>query len=211
MNPWRKALLDAVTPFDSGVRALRINGRDPDDLDDRPRRTAAVLVPILDLQEPEIVLTRRAEHLPHHPGQVAFPGGAAEEDDVSAVQTALREANEEIGLPLNSALPIGFLDRMDTVSDYRVLPVVAMIRPSIDWLIDEREVAEVFTVPASVAFDRGNYEPGIYERNGRKHRVWTLNWEGYEIWGVTAAMLMNLVSRLENVREPEDPAVRQTA
>ena len=211
MNPWRKALLDAVTPFDSGVRALRINGQDPDDLDYRPRRTAAVLVPILDLQEPEIVLTRRAEHLPHHPGQVAFPGGAAEEDDVSAVQTALREANEEIGLPLNAALPIGFLDRMDTISDYRVLPVVAMIHPSVDWLIDEREVAEVFTVPASVAFDRGNYVPGIYERNGRKHRVWTLHWEGYEIWGVTAAMLMNFVNRLEDVREPEDPAVRQTA
>lgn len=211
MSPWRKNLLDAVSPFDSGVRSLRINGRRAGDLDYRPRRTAAVLVPILDLEEPELVLTRRAEHLPHHPGQVAFPGGAAEDDDVSAVQTALREANEEIGLPIDAALPIGFLDRMDTVSDYRVLPVVAMVNPSVDWLIDEREVAEVFTVPASVAFDRANYEPGIYERDGHKHRVWTLHWDGYEIWGVTAAMLMNLVSRLENVRAPEDATVRRRA
>jgi len=212
MRRWRKLLLDAVSPFDSGVRSLRINGQPPGDLDyRRPRRTAAVLVPILDRDEPELVLTRRAEHLPHHPGQVAFPGGAAEQDDVSAVQTALREANEEIGLPLDAALPIGFLDRMDTVSDYRVLPVVAMVRPTVDWLIDEREVAEVFTVPASIVFDRANYEPGIFERDGQKHRVWTLHWDGYEIWGVTAAMLMNLVNRLENVRDRKDPAVRRTA
>ena len=130
MKPWRKLLLDAVSPFESGVRGLAVNGiRHPDNEHYRPARTAAVLVPFLDLEEPELVLTRRAEHLPHHPGQVAFPGGAAEADDVSAVQTALREANEEIGLPIDAALPIGFLDRLDTVSDYRVLPVSPWFAP----------------------------------------------------------------------------------
>lgn len=211
MNRWRKELLDAVSPFDAGVRELRINGNHPEQQLSRPSKTAAVLVPILDLDEPELVLTRRAEHLPHHPGQVSFPGGAAEDDDVSAVQTALREANEEIGLPIDAALPIGFLDRMDTVSDFRVLPVVALVRPPVDWIINEREVSEVFTVPASVAFARENYEPGIYERDGRSYRVWTLRWEDHKIWGVTAAMLMNLVQRLEQVRENPDSALRHSA
>lgn len=202
MSHWRKLLLDAVAPFDSGVRDLRINGNHPKDHDgDRPSRTAAVLVPILDLDKPEFVLTRRAEHLPHHPGQVSFPGGAAESDDISAVQTALREANEEIGLPLDAALPIGFLDRMDTISDYRVLPVVAFIRPPVTWMVNEREVAEVFTIPVSVALDRSRYNSGIYERKGKKYKVWSLAWQGYDIWGVTAAMLINLIGRLEEVRE----------
>lgn len=211
MNRWRKQLLDAVSPFDAGVRELRINGNHPEHQRVRPSKTAAVLVPILDLDEPELVLTRRAEHLPHHPGQVSFPGGAAEDDDVSAVQTALREANEEIGLPIDAALPIGFLDRMDTVSDFRVLPVVALVRPPVDWIVNEREVSEVFTVPASVAFARENYEPGIYERDGRSYRVWTLRWEDHKIWGVTAAMLMNLVQRLEQVRDNPDSALRHSA
>ena len=211
MSHWRKLLLDAVAPFESGVSGLRINGNHPEQQDNRPSRTAAVLVPILDLDEPELVLTRRADHLPHHPGQVSFPGGAAEDDDVSAVQTALREANEEIGLPIDAALPIGFLDRMDTVSDFRVLPVVALVRPPVDWIVNEREVSEVFTVPASVAFARENYEPGIYERDGRSYRVWTLRWEDHKIWGVTAAMLMNLVQRLEQVRDNPDSALRHSA
>lgn len=201
MNRWRKLLLDAVAPFDSGVRGLRVNGYRAGNEDQyRPSKTAAVLVPFLDLDEPELVLTRRAEHLPHHPGQVAFPGGAAEADDISAVQTALREANEEIGLPIDAVLPIGFLDRMDTVSDYRVLPVVAFVRPTVEWLINEREVSEVFTVPASIALNRDHYEPGTYESHGHKHKVWSLEWEGHDIWGVTAAMLINLIQRLEKAR-----------
>lgn len=202
MSHWRKLLLDAVSPFEFGVQNLHINGNHPKDhVGDRPSRTAAVLVPILDLDEPELVLTRRAEHLPHHPGQVSFPGGAAESDDVSAVQTALREANEEIGLPMDAALPIGFLDRMDTISDYRVLPVVALIRPPVTWMVDKNEVSEVFTVPVSVALDQERYTPGTFERNGQKFRVWSLEWQGYDIWGVTAAMLMNLINRLDSARD----------
>ena len=99
MNDWRSRLLAAVSPLESGVRGLQVSGfRPPDSEAHRPSRTAAVLVAILDLPEPELVLTRRADHLPQHPGQVCFPGGAAEDNDRSAVQTALREAQEEIGL-----------------------------------------------------------------------------------------------------------------
>jgi len=209
MNQWRKRLLDAVSPLESGVRALRVHGYRPAASDNyRPEKTAAVLVPFLDLPEPELVLTRRADHLPQHPGQVSFPGGAAEDDDRSAVQTALREAQEEIGLPPDFARPIGFLDRMDTISDYRVLPVVALVRPEVTWKPDEREVAEVFTVPASVILDRSHFAEQHVERDGRQYTIWSMSWRNQLIWGATAAMLMNLITRMEQNCVQEHPGFR---
>jgi len=208
MNQWRELLLDAVSPLDSGVRNLHVSGyRPPGNEEFRPSRTAAVLVPLLDLPEPELVLTRRADHLPQHAGQVSFPGGAAEEDDSSAVQTALREAQEEIGLPPRAARPIGFLDRMDTISDYRVLPVVALITPPVCWVPDKREVAEVFTVPLSVILDADRYQPRNFQRDGVEYTIHTLQWEGYTIWGATAAMLMNLISRMQSTHEQRHPGL----
>jgi 8-oxo-dGTP pyrophosphatase MutT (NUDIX family) len=209
MTPWRRRLLDAVSPLDSGVSGLQVSGYRPPDSDTyRPSRTAAVLVPILDLPDPEVVLTRRADHLAQHPGQVSFPGGAAEEDDRSAVQTALREAHEEIGLPPEAAQPIGFLDRMDTISDYRVLPVVALVSAPVVWAPDHQEVAEVFTVPVSIALDRQRYQGRAVSRDGRTYTIWSLDWEGYNIWGATAAMLMNLITRLEHSVEPANTGIR---
>lgn len=209
MNSWRNRLIAAVSPLEAGVRGLQVSGYRPaDTVSYRPSRTAAVLVPILDLPEPEFVLTRRAEHLPHHPGQICFPGGAAEDDDRSAVQTALREAQEEIGLPPEAAEPIGFLDRMDTISDYRVLPVVALVTSPIDWVLDASEVAEVFTVPISFALDRERFEGREFERGGQRHTIWSLQWREHEIWGATAAMLLNLASRMENFGDREAPGIR---
>ena len=179
MNHWLNRLLEAVSPLESGVRNLEITGyRPPPHGDDyRPGKTAAVLVPFLDLPEPELILTRRADHLPQHAGQVSFPGGAAEENDRSAVQTALREAHEEIGLAPDLARPIGFLDRMDTISDYRVLPVVALVAPSVTWVPDRREVAEVFTVPASVVLDRQRYREQRVVRDGQTYTIWSMRWK----------------------------------
>jgi len=209
VNHWRDRLLGAVSPLESGVRALRVDGYKPVNSDGyRPGKTAAVLVPFLDLPEPELVLTRRADHLPQHPGQVSFPGGAAEDDDRSAVQTALREAYEEIGLPPEMARPIGFLDRMDTISDYRVLPVVAMVTPTVVWRPDEREVSEVFTVPASVVLERDRFQAREVERDGRRYTIWSLSWKHYVIWGATAAMLMNLVTRMEQSSGHEHSGIR---
>jgi 8-oxo-dGTP pyrophosphatase MutT (NUDIX family) len=192
-------LLDAVSPLESGVRGLHISGyRTTDDGLFRPSRTAAVLVPILDMDQPEMVFTRRAEDLPQHPGQVSFPGGAAEQHDESAVQTALREAHEEIGLPSEVTKPIGFLDRMDTISDYRVLPVVALVKPPVHWVLDTREVTEVFSVPLSVVLNRDLYEGQQIARDGAERTIWSLSWNSYTIWGVTAAILMNLIQRIYN-------------
>ena len=209
MTDWRNRLLNAVSPLESGVRGLEVTGYRPPDRDDyRPGKTAAVLVPFLDLPEPELVLTRRADHLPQHAGQVSFPGGAAEDDDRSAVQTALREAHEEIGLPAELASPIGFLDRMDTISDYRVLPVVALITPPVTWQPDKREVAEVFTVPISIVLDRQRFEAQYVHRHGQRYTIWTLHWNGYRIWGATAAILMNLITRMEKTDEQQHPGIR---
>ena len=212
MQNWRKRIKRAVSPLESGVRGLQVTGyRPPDREEYRPSKTAAVLVPILDLPEPEVVLTRRADHLPQHPGQVSFPGGAAEDDDRSAVQTALREAQEEIGLPPDAARPIGFLDRMDTISDYRVLPVVAMVTPPVAWVPDEREVAEVFTVPVSVVLDRGLYRGQSVTRHGVEYTIWSLHYRGYDIWGATAAMLINLITRMESADEHAHPGISRRA
>jgi 8-oxo-dGTP pyrophosphatase MutT (NUDIX family) len=209
LDTWHDRLLAAVSPLEDGVRDLRISGyRPPDRQGYRPSRTAAVLVPILDLPDPEVVLTRRADDLPNHPGQICFPGGAAEDDDRSAVQTALREAREEIGLPSEAARPIGFLDRMDTVSDYRVLPVVALVVPTVQWILDVHEVAEVFTVPASVAFDRARYESREVQRYGHRYTIWSLRWREHDIWWATASMLLNLAARLERLDERQLAGIR---
>lgn len=196
---WRETLIAAVSPFGAGVEPLQVIGYRSADAY-RPSKTAAVLVAVLDIDEPEVVLTRRADHLVQHAGQVSFPGGAAEEHDDSAVQTALREAHEEIGLRSEQTRPIGFLDRMDTISDYRVLPVVALVSCPVVWQLDLSEVVEVFTVPLTVALDRSRYVQKKVERDGREHRIWSLQWGKHNVWGATAAMLLNLVSRVERVR-----------
>jgi 8-oxo-dGTP pyrophosphatase MutT (NUDIX family) len=204
MTVWRELLMQAVSPLESGVSALSVTGfRPPGEEGFRPRKTAAVLVSLLDMNEPELVLTRRADHLPQHPGQVSFPGGAAEEGDSSAVQTALREAFEEIGLPPEITTPIGFLDRMDTVSDFRVLPVVALIQPPVVWKPDEREVAEVFTVPLSVLLDEQRFKAQLIQRHGQEYTIWSLQYRGHNIWGATAAMILNLTERMRAIYDQE--------
>jgi 8-oxo-dGTP pyrophosphatase MutT (NUDIX family) len=193
-----EALLSAVSPFDKGVSELKIKALpDTGNNQPRPNRTAAVLVPILDKAEPEIVLTVRAEHLSKHPGQVSFPGGSVDNSDRSAISTALREAEEEIGLDFSQVSPVGFLDRLDTNSDYRVLPVVGLIRPTFVWQPNEREVAEVFTVPLKLAVNRSEYSHREVEYQGRPVVISSLQWQGHKIWGVTAAILLNLGSRLK--------------
>jgi 8-oxo-dGTP pyrophosphatase MutT (NUDIX family) len=202
MDDWRDRLMAAVSPLEAGVGKLRINGLHPSGAEpSRPNRTAAVLVPLLDLPEPELVLTRRAEHLPQHAGQVSFPGGGAEKGDDSAVQTALREAHEEIGLPPAVVRPIGFLDRMDTISDYRVLPVVALVTEPVEWIPDLREVAEVFTLPLRVALDESRYQKLHVKRDGAEYTIYSLDWRGYRVWGATASIIINLKSRMEAIDE----------
>jgi 8-oxo-dGTP pyrophosphatase MutT (NUDIX family) len=194
---WRERLTASVTPLRDGVRSLEIMGYRPPGADGyRPGRTAAVLVPVLDQAEPEILLTRRAEHLANHAGQISFPGGAADRADDSAVQTALREAREEIGLDPANVTPLGFLDRYDVISDYRVLPVVGLVKPPSRWVIDDREVSGVITLPLAYAIDRGNYARRRVRHEQISYEIYSIEWMGNTVWGATAAMLLNLASRM---------------
>ena len=197
MNDWKARLMAAVSPLEAGVRPLQVSGfRRQGEPDYRPGRTAAVLVPIIDQEEPELVLTLRARDLAHHPGQVSFPGGAMEGVDNTAVETAMRETREEIGIDESNIEPIGFLDRFDTISDYRVLPVVGLLKPGLEWVPDRTEVDEVFTVPFSLITDPLRFRRSEREYQGETHTIWSLNWGGHVIWGVTAAIIRNLVDRL---------------
>jgi len=190
-------LLNAVSPFEQGVTGLKVRPyRSIKGNPLRPKRTAAVLVPILDRVEPEILLTVRSEQLSQHPGQVSFPGGAVDRDDRSAVSTALREAEEEIGLDFSQVSPLGFLDRLDTISDYRVLPVVGLVKSSFVSKPDYLEVSEVFTVPLKLAVDYEAYTHQTIRREDQSAVVSSLDWQGHRIWGITAAILLNLGTRL---------------
>lgn len=191
------SLLKAVSPFEEGVAVLKVDVlRNPPGELQRPKRTAAVLVPILDKPEAEIVLTVRSSLLQQHPGQVSFPGGAVDRADRSAISTALREAQEEIGLDFSQVSPLGFLDRLDSISDFRILPVVGLVKPSFVWRPDQREVAEVFTVPLKLALNRNEYTHEKMTFNGKTFEISSLNWQGHKIWGVTASILLNLGSRM---------------
>lgn len=191
-------ILGAVSPFDEGVSPLKLSVlHNTDGGPSRPNRTAAVLVPVLDKPEPEILLTVRSELLLQHPGQVSFPGGSVDQTDRSAVSTALREAEEEIGLDFSQVSPLGFLDRVDTISDYRVLPVVGLVRPSFVWKPDLREVSEVFTIPLRLAIDHREYTHQKVDHEGKKVVISSLNWQGHKIWGITAAILLNFGSRMD--------------
>lgn len=192
-------LLNAVSPFDQGVADLKVRMlRSVDGQVIRPKRTAAVLMPVVDAANgPEILLTVRSSRLQQHPGQVSFPGGAVDKQDRSAVSTALREAQEEIGLDFSQVSPLGFLDRLDTISDFRVLPVVGWVKADFISRPDPREVEEVFKIPFELATDYHAYTHQRVERDGQSYEISSLLWQGHRIWGVTAAILLNMGKRLQ--------------
>lgn len=191
-------LLNSVSPFEQGVADLKVRMlRSIDGQPIRPKRTAAVLVPVIDgINGQGILLTVRSRKLQQHPGQVSFPGGAVDQYDRSAVSTALREAEEEIGLDFSQVSPLGFLDRLDTISDFRVLPVVGLVKPDFISKPNYDEVAEVFTVPFQLATNYHAYTHKMVKQGGQAIELSSLQWQGHQIWGVTAAILLNLGKRI---------------
>lgn len=156
---------------------------------------ASVLVPLVVRDEgTAMLLTRRTEHLHDHPGQVSFPGGRTEEGDASAVETALREAEEEIGLHRRHVDVIGELPEYVTASNYRVTPVVSIIHPPFDVKPDPFEVAEVFEVPLAFLMNGVNHRryTAEFSRGWGKRSFYAIPYGDYFIWGATAGMLRNL-------------------
>lgn len=157
--------------------------------------TAAVLVPIISHPEPSILLTTRSAHLSEHAGQVAFPGGRVEAQDRSVVEAALREANEEIGLPVDKVDVVGVQSPYLTGSGYTVSPVVGIVPAGLSYQADPGEVANIFEVPLKFLFNPDNYEAREVFYKGRNRRYYAADWEGHNIWGATAGMLLNLAVR----------------
>ena len=165
---------------------------------DQPLKPAAVLVPIVDREDGmTVLLTKRTEHLNDHAGQVSFPGGRAEPEDPDAVATALREAEEEIGLSRDFVEILGRLDTYITGTGYSVTPVVGIVRPGFTLTIDPYEVAEAFEVPLAFLLDAKNHERHSREYRGATRHFWAMPYNDYYIWGATAGMLRNLYNRVQ--------------
>ena len=160
-------------------------------------RPAAVLIPIVERDEGlTMLLTKRSEDLPVHPGQVSFPGGRAESHDDGPVDTALRETEEEVGIHRRHIDVVGQLDLYRTRTGFEITPVVGLLTPPFDMRAEPMEVQEIFEVPLAFFLDRGNHERHSREWNNQIRSFYAMPYGDYYIWGATAGMLVNFVDVL---------------
>ncbi|WP_159821052.1 CoA pyrophosphatase [Colwellia sp. 20A7] len=176
-----------------------------------PLKSAAVLIALFDgsnsnnnnTDDPfspdglQVLLTKRASHLKHHPSQISFPGGKVELTDTDLVHTALREAQEEVGLDPKAVSVIGQLSNYEIISGYQITPIVAMINSIQTYQKDENEVDEIFHVPLKYFLQDENHHIVESYRNGRHHNVHFYPYRHYNIWGATASMIKDLVTRIK--------------
>ncbi len=166
------------------------------ELPDTQLQPAAVLVAITDRPQPGLHLTLRRENLRSHAGQVAFPGGRIDPGE-DAVGAALREADEEIGLPRDAVELWGAADQYRTITNFLVTPIVGLVAPDLVLAPHEHEVADLFEAPLSFVLDPANQQRMSVDFRGVARQYYQINWNGRRIWGATAAMLVNLTRRLE--------------
>jgi 8-oxo-dGTP pyrophosphatase MutT (NUDIX family) len=160
-------------------------------------RPAAVLVPLVDHPgRMSVLLTQRTAHLSAHAGQISFPGGRIEEHDADSVAAALRETEEEVGLSRERVSVVGRLDNYVTGTGFEITPIVGIVAPPFALAIDPFEVAEAFEVPLAFILDRRNHQRVERESGGRRRSFFVLPFEGRNIWGATAGILVNLAEVL---------------
>lgn len=171
--------------------------------DDGVRREAAavtpasVLVPIVaQAEELTVLFTQRTSHLRNHSGQISFPGGRAEPQDPTPEFTALREAEEEIGLRGERVEIMARMPDYLTRTGFRVTPVVALVTPPLELVPDAREVEEVFEVPLAFLLDPRNHRRETRELQGQTVGFYVIAYGSRRIWGATAGMLVNLYRQL---------------
>ena len=164
-----------------------------------PPTPAAVLVAVVDRHEPTIILTERPKTMRRHPGQISFPGGRIEPEDHGPVAAALREAEEEIGLPRDRVEVIGTADLYRTITGFEVIPVVAVVPPDLPLAPHPGEVADMFEAPLHFLLDPIRQIERTVEWRGSERTYYEIEWQGRRIWGATAAMIVNLSRRLELV------------
>ena len=160
-------------------------------------RPAAVLVPLIDhASGMSVLLTQRTAHLTAHAGQISFPGGRIEQHDPDAVAAALRESEEEVGLQRDRVSVIGRLDTYVTGTGFEITPIVGIVAPPVALTIDPFEVAEAFEVPLAFILDRRNHQRIERVVGARSRWFFVLPFEGRNIWGATAGILVNLAEVL---------------
>lgn len=179
----------------------RLASPPPQRLPPSDARPAAVLVPLyVEAGELWTLLTRRSEDLPHHRGQIAFPGGSVEAGE-GPWQAALREAEEEVGLVAGRVLQLGFLDEAQTPSGFRIVPCVGAVPVPVETRIDHREIAEVFPVPIRAFADPRLVEDRVVRIDGEERPMRLYHVCSRPVWGLTARIVQNLLVRLG--MEPE--------
>jgi 8-oxo-dGTP pyrophosphatase MutT (NUDIX family) len=157
---------------------------------------AAVLIAVTDVPDnPQVILTQRPRGMRDHPGQVAFPGGKIDPGE-DAVTAALREAEEELGLPRAAVRVIGTSDLYHTGTGFIVTPVVGVVPPGLDLRPDPVEVADWFEAPLGLLLDPASWTTNEVFWRGATRRYLELDWQGFRIWGVTAAIIANLARRI---------------
>jgi 8-oxo-dGTP pyrophosphatase MutT (NUDIX family) len=151
---------------------------------------AAVLVPLVDRGEPCLVFAKRTELVPLHKGQISFPGGRVEAADAGLLATALRESEEEIGLPAGAVEPLGALDDTETVAtQYVITPWVGAVRAPVAWRPDGGEIERVIEVPFAALADPSTFRVEHRTRDGLTRPVYFYEWQGETIWGATARIV----------------------
>lgn len=167
-------------------------------LADRPRAVverdglipAAVLLLLTDRGGPHVLFTKRSERVAHHKGQISFPGGIVETWDGSRLETALREAREEIALPPEAVEILGTLDDTETrATPFVITPFVGLIREAVPYRPDGREIERVLEVPLAALLDPANFRVEMWERGGETQPVYFYQYRDVTIWGATARIL----------------------
>nr|WP_105530174.1 CoA pyrophosphatase [Solimicrobium silvestre] len=162
---------------------------------DKTYTNASVLITLVQRAEGlNLLFTRRTAHLTHHAGQISFPGGRVELEDSSLIETALREAHEEIGLSRDYVEILGLLPDYYTGTGYRVTPVVAAVQLPLELQSDANEVAEIFEVPLAYLMDGSRHQlrSSVFPKQEVRRSFYTMPYQDYFIWGATAGMLRNL-------------------
>lgn len=176
---------------DSGTdRMLEIIARE------QPIRPAAVLIAVVEHAQPTVLLTQRSAHLADHAGQIAFPGGKIDATDATPLDTALREADEEVGLQRDFIEPIGYLGLYGTSFGFRILPTLARVRPGFRLKISQTEVEDAFEVPLSFLMNPANHQIHRKEFRGMERSYYAMPFAERYIWGATAGILRMLYERI---------------
>ncbi len=178
-----------------GDHALQMGNQPPWHRQGKPT-PAVVMVPILARPEPTVLFTVRATALRDHSGQVAFPGGKIDEGDTGAYDTALREAEEEIGLPRRNVELLGYLDFYLSGTNFLVTPVVTQVDPDFVIVPAPGEVEQTFEVPLAFLMDPARHELHSKVFNGVERHFYAIPYGEHYIWGVTAGIVQNLYERL---------------